>query len=100
MISTTEKRLLAVTLILFGALTAVAVVVDGLPGGVVAAITFNWWSVQIFVDLVLAVIVIGVWIYRDATKHGRNPWPWLVAAPIVGMFSPLLYLLTRKPSGD
>jgi len=37
-----------------------------------------------------------LWIYRDATKHGRNPWPWLIAAAIVGMFSPLVYLLTRN----
>lgn len=50
---------------------------------------------QIYADLVIAVVVICVWIYRDATKNGRNPWPWLIAAAVVGMFSPLVYLLTR-----
>lgn len=96
MTSSIEKPLLVVVLVLFGALTLVGTVVDGLPGGVFDAITFNWISLQIYVDLVIAVAVICVWIYRDATKRGRNPWPWLIAAAIVGMFSPLVYLLTRN----
>ena len=98
MTSAIEKPLLWITLVLFGALTLVGTVVDGLPGGAIDAITFNWMSLQIYMDLVIAVIVICVWIYRDATKNGRNPWPWLIAAAIVGMFSPLVYLLTRDDS--
>ena len=98
MTSSIEKPLLWIVLVLFGALTLVGTVVDGLPGGAIDAITFNWISLQIYVDLVIAVAVICVWIYRDATKHGRNPWPWLIAAAIVGMFSPLVYLLTRNDS--
>lgn len=90
-----EKPLLAVTLVAFTVLTLIGVIVDGLPGGAIDAITFNWISLQIYVDLVIAVVVICVWIYRDATKRGASPWPWLVAAAIVGMFSPLVYLLTR-----
>lgn len=93
--TTLEKPLLAATLVGFAVLTMVGVVVDGIPGGVIDAITFNWISLQIYIDLVIAVVVICVWIYRDATKRGSNPWPWLVAAAIVGMFSPLVYLLTR-----
>jgi len=96
MTSSIEKPLLWIVLVLFGTLTLVGTVVDGLPGGVIDAITFNWISLQIYVDLVIAVAVICVWIYRDATNHGRNPWPWLIAAAIVGMFSPLVYLLTRN----
>lgn len=96
MTSSIEKQLVVVVLVLFGALTLVGTVVDGLPGGVIDAITFNWISLQIYVDLVIAVAMICVWIYRDATKQGRNPWPWLIAAAIVGMFSPLVYVLTRN----
>lgn len=96
MTSSIEKPLLWIVLVLFGALTLAGTVVDGLPGGAIDAITFNWISLQIYIDLVIAVTVICVWIYRDATTHGRNPWPWLIAAAIVGMFSPLVYLLTRN----
>lgn len=90
-----DRPLLIALLVGFTALTLVAIVVEGLPGAVVDAITFNWMSVQIYVDLVIAVIVICVWIYRDAAQRGHNPWPWIVAAAVVGMFSPLVYLLTR-----
>lgn len=93
--TTIEKPLLTTVLVLFGALTAVGIIVEGVPIAVFDAITFNWHSVQIYTDLVIAVAVICVWIYRDAHTRGRNPWPWIVAAAIVGMFSPLLYLLTR-----
>ena len=93
----TERLLLIATLVLFGALTAVALVLDGLPG-TIGAITFNWASLQIYFDLVIAVAVISVWLYGDARSRGRNPWPWIVAAFVVGMFSPLVYLLRR--AGD
>ncbi len=89
-----EKPALVATLVLFGAFTAVALWADGLAG-TIDAITFNWASLQIYIDLVLAIVVISVWIYRDAKRSGRNPWPWILAAGVVGMFSPLVYLVTR-----
>lgn len=90
----TQRVLLVATLILFGGLTAVAVATDGV-NGTIEAITFNWASLQIYVDLVIAVAVISVWLYGDARRRGKNPWPWIIAAFIIGMFSPLVYLLTR-----
>jgi hypothetical protein len=51
---------------------------------------------QIYADLVIAIGVISVWIHRDASARGLNPWPWIVASFIVGMFGPLAYLLTRR----
>lgn len=89
----TQRTLLITTLAAFSALTAMAVLSDGLSG-TIAAITFNWASLQIYVDLVLAVAVICAWMHGDARSRGENPWPWIVAAFIVGMFSPLIYLLT------
>jgi len=90
-----EQAALVVILVLFGALTMVALVADGIAG-IVDAITFNWLSIQIFADLVIAVAVIMVWVHHDARARGRNPWPWILAAPFVGMFSPLAYLLLRS----
>jgi cytochrome bd-type quinol oxidase subunit 2 len=92
-----ERTLLLVIVLAFGAFTAVAVAIDGLSG-IVDAITYNWLSVQIFIDLVLAIAVIAVWMHRDARRTGRNPWPWIIACPFVGIFSPLGYLITRTPA--
>ena len=91
---TTQRTLLLVVLIAFSGLTAVALIEDGLRG-TLEAITFNWASLQIYCDLVLAVSVICVWMFRDARCRGWNPWPWIAAAFVVGMFSPLTYLLFR-----
>lgn len=90
-----ERPLLLCVLVMFGALSVVALALDGI-GGVVNAITFNWSSLQIYADLVIAIVVISVWIHNDARARGRNPWPWIVASLIVGMFGPLVYLLARR----
>ena len=91
----TRQLLLVVVLVLFGGFTAAALAVDGIVG-IFHAITFNLVSIQIFVDLVLDVGLIDVWVYGDARSRGRNPWPWLVASLATGMFSPLIYLLVRS----
>ena len=91
----TQQFLLVVVLVLFGSFTAAALAVDGIVG-IVHAVTFNLVSIQIVVDLVLAVGLIDIWVHRDARSRGRNPWPWLVASLATGMFSPLIYLLVRS----
>ena len=91
----TRQVLLVIVLVSFGALTAVALAVDGIVG-ILRAITFNVVSVQMFVDLVLAVAAIDIWVHGDARARGRNPWPWLAASVLTGMFAPLIYLLVRN----
>lgn len=92
---TTERRLALGAIIGFAVLTIAGVVNDGLPGGAVDAITFNTMSWQIYIDLVLAIIVLSIWIHRDATRRGTNPWPYIAGGVIAGMFGPLFYLLLR-----
>jgi RsiW-degrading membrane proteinase PrsW (M82 family) len=94
MTQATERNLLRIVLVLFGVLTAVVIWLEGV-GGIFAAIVSSWGAVQIYVDLVIALGLIMVWIYRDARRLGRNPWPWLVATAVVGVFAPLIYLLVR-----
>ena len=89
------QTIIIVTLLLFGALTAVAIWQDGVLG-IFASIVSSWGSAQIYLDLVIALSIIMVWLYRDAVKAGRNPWPWIIATAIVGAFSPLIYLLIRE----
>lgn len=94
-----SRVILIVTLVLFGGLTAVALWEDGIVG-IFSSIVSSYGSLQIYVDLVIAIMLINVWIWHDARAHQRNPWPWIVAAFLVGAFSPLLYLLTRQPSAS
>ncbi|MEX0271967.1 hypothetical protein AB3R30_22845 [Leptolyngbyaceae cyanobacterium UHCC 1019] len=92
-----NRVLIVITLILFGGLTAVAVWTDGIVG-IFSSIVSSFGSAQIFVDLVIALVLVSVWMWQDAKATGRNPLPWIVATILVGSFSPLLYLLTRKSS--
>ncbi|MBN2695699.1 DUF2834 domain-containing protein [bacterium] len=89
-------RFLIVTmLIIFGFLTIIAIYNDGVLG-IFNSITHTYGSFQIYVDLVIACILINIWIWKDAKLKNRNPWIWIIMTLLSGCFSPLIYLLTRK----
>jgi hypothetical protein len=90
-----QRSLLVIVLILFGALSAVALWQRGF-WGIVAPHFQSFGAGQVFADLVIALTLVMVWMWHDAKATGRNAWPWIVATLVVGSFSPLVYLLTRK----
>ena len=51
---------------------------------------------QVLVDLVIALSLVMIWMWRDAKDKGRNIWPWIAITLLAGSFGPLLYLLTAK----
>lgn len=89
------RIVLLVTLALFGALTAVALRTHGYVGLFTDHLQ-TWGGVQIFVDLVIALVLVLTWMWRDAKATGRNIWPWVLATLALGSFGPLGYLLTRR----
>ena len=60
-----------------------------------AAFAANPWPIQITVDLMLALALVCIWMWRDARRLGRNPLPWILATSLTGTIGPLIYLLTR-----
>ena len=48
---------------------------------------------QVFVDLVIALLVVMLWLFPEARRNGRNPWPWFVGTLFLGSIAPLLYLV-------
>jgi len=90
-----KKAFLVIALTALGGITAVALWHEGLVG-IFAAITHSFGSMQIFTDLVIALTLVMVWMWRDAKTNGRNVWPWIVFTLVAGSFGPLLYLLTGK----
>lgn len=91
-----QRILLTITLILFGALSAVALWQHGL-WGIIAPLFQSFGAAQVFADLLIALVMVMVWMWHDARTTGRNVWPWIVATLALGSFGPLVYLLTRKP---
>jgi hypothetical protein len=95
-----SKRTLAlIILIPFTALTIYAVAEVGYVG------IFDYqrhgpagW--QVFVDLVIALVLVLTWMIPEAKKAGRNPWPWVVVTLAAGSFGPLLYLVFGRGGGS
>lgn len=90
-----SRSLLIAILVPFTLLTVVALWQHGLTG-IVQAATHNTAALQIFADLVIALVLFLIWMWPDARARGRNPWIWLALTLGLGSFGPLLYLLTQR----
>lgn len=94
-----QRNLIAIVLVLFGALTAAALWQHGY-WGIIEPHFQTFGAAQVFADLVIALSLVMVWMWRDARAAGRSPWPWIAATLALGSFGPLVYLLTRRPASD
>jgi hypothetical protein len=57
--------------------------------------TTNAVTVQVFVDLVIALSLVMGWIWQDARERGVSPLPYIVLTLVLGSIGPLLYLIRR-----
>jgi len=92
-----RRSLLAITLTLFGALSAAALWQHGY-WGILAPHFQSFGGAQVLADLVIALVLVMLSMRHDAKATGRSTWPWIVATLALGSFGPLIYLLTRKPA--
>jgi hypothetical protein len=56
----------------------------------------NAVQAQIFVDLVIALTFVMVWMWRDARSRGISPLPYVVLTLTLGSIGPLAYLVRRE----
>lgn len=89
-----QRNLLIITLIALSIVTALALWHDGL-WGIFAPNFKSFGEFQVFFDLVIALGLFLVWMWRKETAAGRNPWPWLLITLAIGSFGPLLYLIIK-----
>lgn len=88
------RAALAVVLVAFLALTAVALAEYGYLGFFEIAFA-NSATRLLAVDLVICLALIAVWVVRDARRQGIAWWPFVLIAALFGSAGPLLYLLRR-----
>ena len=89
-----QRVLLGVTLAGFSVLSAAALWYHGY-WGILEPHFQSFGEGQVLADLVIALVLVMIWMWRDAQAIGRNPWPWIIATLATGSFGPLIYLLTR-----
>ena len=89
-----NKKQIGLSLVLadFVALTAYAVYQYGYMG-FFEVIFANAISLQIFVDLVIALTFVVVWMWRDAQQRGIMVVPYVLLTFGLGSIGPLLYLI-------
>jgi hypothetical protein len=86
---------LSVVIVLFGALTAIALMDVGFLG-IIRPHFQNWGPGQVFADLVILAVLSCFWMHGDAPTRGLSPWPFIVLTLAAGSFGPLTYLLVRE----
>ena len=55
----------------------------------------NAATVAAFVDLTIALLLVTVWMWRDASRRGISPIPYMALTAVLGSIGPLLYLVVH-----
>lgn len=56
----------------------------------------NAATLQIFLDLTIALSLVLIWMWQDARKQGISPLPYVVLTLTLGSIGPLVYLVRRS----
>ena len=85
---------LEVILLAFSAFTGYALYQHGYIGLFEQAL-LNAATIQVFLDLTIALSLVLLWMWQDARKHGIAPLPYVALTLSLGSIGPLLYLIRR-----
>jgi protein-S-isoprenylcysteine O-methyltransferase Ste14 len=91
-----QKLALALTLLVAFTLYTVMVAVEHGPLGFLAVHKEGGWNMQVFLDLVLALLGFFTLAAPDAKRHGISHWPYFVAALALGSIGMLAYFVHRE----
>ena len=75
--------------------TAIAFLREGLAG-MFTPFRESFWTWQYFIDLVIALGLVIIWMWQDCKSRGKSALPWIIATFLSGSFAPLIYLLIRR----
>jgi hypothetical protein len=58
----------------------------------------QYWLIPIafFAVWIIIAILIAVWVYRDAEKHGESGVLWLIIVLITGIIGLIIWLIIRR----
>ena len=55
----------------------------------------NAATIQVLLDLTIALSLVMVWMWQDARKQGMAPLPYVILTLTLGSIGPLFYLVRR-----
>jgi hypothetical protein len=91
----TRLVVLALVFLDFAALSAYAVDQFGYVG-LFQQFLANAATLQIGIDLVIALGLVSLWMWSDAPERGLPFWPYAAATLALGSLGPLAYLIHRE----
>ena len=68
--------------------------------GAFATVAHNPATLLITFDLLIALGIATGWVFLDAKKRGKNPWPYIALTVATGSAGPLAYLIGRVGSAQ
>jgi hypothetical protein len=90
-----KKQILAgIVLVDFAAFSAWVVAQYGYVGLFREALA-NAATIQVLLDLLIALTLVTAWMWRDAKRHDINPVPYLLLTLTLGSIGPMAYLVRR-----
>lgn len=89
-----RKIILTLVFVDFAAFSAWAVYQVGIVG-FWEGFVHNAGSLQLGIDLVIALGLVMAWMVADARRRGAAWAPWVLLTLVLGSLGPLLYLLQR-----
>lgn len=92
---TVTKPLALAALVVLLVITAIAISREGMVG-MLTPFNASFWTWQFFIDLVIALGLVMIWMWRDCVARGKSPLPWIGATLLTGSVAPLVYLLLRN----
>lgn len=96
--STSDRTAIMAVVLPFGAITAATVWLHGYSSVFTTALG-TLPALQLASDLVVALVLLAVWMVRDAGRRGIVVWPYLLLTAALGSFGPLLYLWRHGREG-
>ena len=85
---------LALVIVLFAALTALALMDVGYFG-ILRPHFQSYGGAQVFADLTIMCVLGCTWMGIDSRQSGIAAWPFVLITIFAGSFGPLLYLAVR-----
>ena len=92
------RTLLAILALVFFAVSALALH-DRSYWELWALIGQDSGTIQLFVDLTVAMVLVTTWMGRDSRQRGQSAWPWIGLTVLGGSMGPLAYLAHRAWKG-
>jgi hypothetical protein len=87
---------LGIVLAVFGFETAWALYHFGYVGFFQNLFSAGFPTALVLFDLVIALSLVMVWMWRDASERGATVWPYLLLTLALGSVGPLSYLIVRE----